>query len=167
MNKVKSLFVSHLRVYLMSVLKRISMRDLSFSCIFLHFLPPFCLHHHLLTFFQPDISSCFMHSALEFATNIEIPPHLPQSVNSQLTPRQARVRGKRQRERGVEKSSREMPVKSSKLSSQVPRQNVQGVQEVQKGTAVVQTGLFVVLLVPLSIPFRTAQHDVSYRCLHP
>lgn len=36
MNKVKSLFVSHLRVYLMSVLKRISMRPQ----LFMHF-PPF------------------------------------------------------------------------------------------------------------------------------
>lgn len=65
--KIKTPSATHLRVYLMSVLKRISMRAQLF--------PRFpALPTSFIDIFQPDVSSCFMHSALEFATYMEIPP---------------------------------------------------------------------------------------------
>lgn len=79
----------------MSALKRISMRPHLFM-LSTTFPIPVAMPSPFIDIFQPDISSCFMHSALEFATNIEIPPLAAcfccesQSVNSVLTPPKAR-----------------------------------------------------------------------------
>lgn len=115
--------------------------------------------------FQPDISSCFMHSALEFATNIEIPPLAAcfccerVKVWTRYWPLRKR---ESERERKVEKQRRRRtaltPVKSSKLLSQVPPKCTRYNKKALSSSSSLSW-------CPLSMPYSTHTAWRSFACI--